>query len=931
MKKSSLLTVAVLAVCLSLPGELFGQHIYWTQETYGNARVKKATKAGVILHDVVAGNNAYSRPQAAEYDPENNILYWAGGVFSGADIFHSDRNLETQDSIPRNSSAFRGIALDVAGGKIYWTSTNLVSGPLIQRSDLDGNNLETLIDFYAFHTASESLSAPKGIALDIPHGKMYWTDDGANRIRRANLDGSAIQSVIIEGLRGPLGIALDVPKSRMYWTEAGPSGNRILTAALGGSGIKVLLATSYSPGYIALDPDAGNMYWTELGLTDGSASIRSATLEGSGVATVIPDLVNPIGITVPSVSSQGDITAYLPPGSCTAPVTFSVQATGNPFIVCSVGGVPITSPFSFPLGATTVDCTVPGNADGLSTKFTVTVLDTARHIFFSSDTVSVTLQAGDSTSTVLQLSNTGTCYPLTYTADLTASLMTMGTVRTPRLVPKNVSMRSAPDGPLRGISSVRKSVKVSPRIQKPATTIGSVLIIGDGWTEYDIQSVLNAAGFATTIRTVDTLYDGTNPSPSAFNAVVLVNGLNYDTDMPLAGQDSLVGYVRRGSGLLFTEWIAYQVFWGRYADFAPLLLVPRTSGTETGEAMTVVESHPITDGLPSSFTETGGMNIGAAARGKVLIQGSVSGDAVTADTIGQGRVVQYAIAGNFDGYQPFLDGNMQMLLVNTVKWLSIPDWLSGDPLSGSIPAGGSTDLNLYVRSKGVPEGEYIRYAAITSNDPAEPVFRVPVHLKVTALLPIQLASFSGTATAGAVTLAWSTFSEVNNYGFYVERRAGTDSLYRTVSGLVPGAGTSLEVHHYSWTDTGVSAGRYLYRLRQVDLDASETHSSEIAVTVPAVLAVGPEPAPRVFELRQNYPNPFNPATTVKFSVAKQEYATVKVYDMLGEEVLTLFNGTAEPGRYYRLSFDASALPSGLYFYRIVTESRMEVKKMMLLR
>jgi hypothetical protein len=423
MNRSLAYTLAAFCACVLLPAALIGQNIYWTQETYGNARVRMATKTGTLLADSVAGRNAYSRPQAADYDPEHNILYWAGGAFSGADIFHSDRNLAVQDSIVRNSSAFRGIALDVAGGKMYWTSTNLVSGSKIYRSDLDGNNLQTLIDFYAFHTAGESLSAPKGIALDIPDGKLYWTDDGANRIRRANLDGSTIQPVISEGISGPLGIALDVPRGMIYWTEAGPSGNKIRSIGLKGGSILTLVTTPYAPGYIALDPDAGKMYWTQLGSGDGNASICSANLDGSGVATIIPDLVNPIGIVVPCVSSQGDIVAPLSPGVCSASVPFSVQATGNAAVVCSVGGIPVTSPYVFPLGSTTVTCTVPGNADDLSTTFTVTVTDTQRHISFAPDTVRATLQPGDSVSTTLTISNTGACYALTYSIDLKPPLV----------------------------------------------------------------------------------------------------------------------------------------------------------------------------------------------------------------------------------------------------------------------------------------------------------------------------------------------------------------------------------------------------------------------------------------------------------------------------------------------------------------------------
>ena len=89
--------------------------------------------------------------------------------------------------------------------------------------------------------------------------------------------------------------------------------------------------------------------------------------------------------------------------------------------------------------------------------------------------------------------------------------------------------------------------------------------------------------------------------------------------------------------------------------------------------------------------------------------------------------------------------------------------------------------------------------------------------------------------------------------------------------------------------------------------------------------------PTGFSLRQNYPNPFNPSTTIEFTVDKKEHAAVKVFDMLGREVATLYNSTAQPGTMYRMNFDASSLSSGLYYYRVVTESRTETRKMTLIR
>ena len=89
-------------------------------------------------------------------------------------------------------------------------------------------------------------------------------------------------------------------------------------------------------------------------------------------------------------------------------------------------------------------------------------------------------------------------------------------------------------------------------------------------------------------------------------------------------------------------------------------------------------------------------------------------------------------------------------------------------------------------------------------------------------------------------------------------------------------------------------------------------------------------APTTYSLSQNYPNPFNPSTKIQFSVTKEAFVTLKVYDMLGREVETLVNGEKSSGA-YEVSFDASKLSSGVYFYTINAKDFNKVKKMILLR
>ncbi|MCY7362432.1 MAG: T9SS type A sorting domain-containing protein, partial [Ignavibacteria bacterium] len=85
-----------------------------------------------------------------------------------------------------------------------------------------------------------------------------------------------------------------------------------------------------------------------------------------------------------------------------------------------------------------------------------------------------------------------------------------------------------------------------------------------------------------------------------------------------------------------------------------------------------------------------------------------------------------------------------------------------------------------------------------------------------------------------------------------------------------------------------------------------------------------------FSLSQNYPNPFNPTTNLEFGISELGFVTIKIYDLAGKEVNSLVNKNLNPGK-HKISFDASALPSGIYYYKITSGNYSDVKKMILLK
>jgi hypothetical protein len=192
-----------------------------------------------------------------------------------------------------------------------------------------------------------------------------------------------------------------------------------------------------------------------------------------------------------------------------------------------------------------------------------------------------------------------------------------------------------------------------------------------------------------------------------------------------------------------------------------------------------------------------------------------------------------------------------------------------------------------------------------------------------SVLPVELVSFTAAANRMNAELRWSTATEVNNYGFEIERRQTAD--WAKV-GFVSGAGSSNSPRNYSYTDNNLTAGRYTYRLKQVDRNGAFSYHGSIEVEIGST--------PQTFDLSQNFPNPFNPSTVISYQLPVNSQVTLKVYDMLGKEVATLVNGEMKAGK-YQVSFATNTgtvgLSSGVYIYRLQAGSFVSTKKLVLMK
>lgn len=188
---------------------------------------------------------------------------------------------------------------------------------------------------------------------------------------------------------------------------------------------------------------------------------------------------------------------------------------------------------------------------------------------------------------------------------------------------------------------------------------------------------------------------------------------------------------------------------------------------------------------------------------------------------------------------------------------------------------------------------------VAANNIGDGYYTVGTSNESSSPLPVELVSFSASAKEDAVELKWNTATEVDNYGFDVERvlmntEESTMNAWMRV-GFVEGCGTSSSAHAYAYTDRKIGWGRYSYRLKQIDRDGRFEYSKAVQVDIVV---------PHLLTLSGNYPNPFNPTTAIDFTL---------------------------PGEVHHAVFDAAGLASGIYFSRLEFGGVRLMKKLLLVK
>ncbi len=221
---------------------------------------------------------------------------------------------------------------------------------------------------------------------------------------------------------------------------------------------------------------------------------------------------------------------------------------------------------------------------------------------------------------------------------------------------------------------------------------------------------------------------------------------------------------------------------------------------------------------------------------------------------------------------------------------------------------------------GMPNADVVTFAVSGTNlfagTSGSGVWRRPI----SEILPIQLASFTATKySTNSARLTWATVSEINNYGFYVQKSPDRQH-WENVGELIHGHGTTLEPQKYA-VILPIAGGSWWVRLVQLDLDGTSTTYDAQLIQMDS---------PVRFELDQNYPNPFNPVTIIRYGLPARSHVTLTVFNTLGQQVATLVDETQETG-YHDVRFNGTSLASGVYFYQLRAGDYVSTKATLLVR
>jgi DNA-binding beta-propeller fold protein YncE len=308
--------VSLLFASESSPSPAHGGRVFYLSiGGPGGGRVLSANDDGTDLKVVLGGRNA--GPDGIVVDTASKKIYWT----NMGNVSANDGTIERLDVDGGNLTTIvpkagtwtpKQLKLDAKHGKLYWSDRE---GMRIMRANVDGSDIETLVETAQGDAArKDARNWCVGIALDVDGGKVYWTQKGSGengRIFRANLEipkgESALHrsdiELLFDALPEPIDMDLDLPNRVMYWTDRGdpPRGNTVSRAPMeppkgfdpkSRKDQEILVGGLKEGIGISLDLKGGRMYYTDLG-----GNVYSARLDGSDSKTLLTGQGSLTGIT----------------------------------------------------------------------------------------------------------------------------------------------------------------------------------------------------------------------------------------------------------------------------------------------------------------------------------------------------------------------------------------------------------------------------------------------------------------------------------------------------------------------------------------------------------------------------------------------------------------------------------------------------------
>jgi Low-density lipoprotein receptor repeat class B len=254
--------------------------VYWTDIGFlGASRIERTTIDGENVETILSIDKQIERYKGIDVDAINGWVYYTTDRQSLRRVRVNGFDEELILMGELGTTSIEGVAIDVANGKIYWADQAFDA---IRRANLDGTDVE---DVVVIDVDGNSASRIWDVDLDLSAEKVYWTDEGTHKIQRANLDGSNVEDVR-NGISEARSIALDTVNGHIYFADVNIGVRRINLDD--GQGLQTIVSDFRISG-VDVDVAAGKVYWTKDYVVHdfSSGKIRRANLDGTQVEDIV--------------------------------------------------------------------------------------------------------------------------------------------------------------------------------------------------------------------------------------------------------------------------------------------------------------------------------------------------------------------------------------------------------------------------------------------------------------------------------------------------------------------------------------------------------------------------------------------------------------------------------------------------------------------